>query len=446
MRQKTLQKNSLPSWAIYLLVLAAVILMSWLGLFYSHAKEEQDYAITKAKANELYQKQVFDEALKCYQTCRKIHPKDTGVSTRIAQIYYRTGKYGKAVEECDNLLEKKPQWESVQLLKAMCYEKQESWSKAAEVLRGIERSEKAEDMLRELKGKYTLDYQMKDWVFPWFLGKENGLYCAAGKEKSGEILSAKGKTVFHGDFSYLGPKSETENLYPAKLGGQFLFVDASGKRRLVPGEKFEFFGPFRDGYAVAELDGKYGYIDRNFRKTRFEYEKAYDFVNGHALVQKHGIYSLVDTQQRPIKQCAFTEIREDAYHSAVRYGTIIGRTKKGEQIFNSNAELHSDFHADEIRFPEESKGTLAFRQGKKWGFVTPHGQILISPFFEDARSFSQGYAAVKLNGKWGYIDTSGKLIIPCEFKDAGPVTPQGSAWIQNQAGYQLLKLSIYETK
>lgn len=149
---------------------------------------------------------------------------------------------------------------------------------------------------------------------------------------------------------------------------------------------------------------------------------------------------------RPLKQCAFLDIKEDFCHSVVHYGTMIGKTKNGVQIFNSNAELLSDFYADDICFPEESKGMMAFCKGSKWGFVTPHGQIVISPSFEEARSFSQGYAAVKLNGKWGYIDTTGKLIIPCEFKEAGAVTPQGSAWIKNQAGYQLLKLSIYETK
>lgn len=445
MRNKV-QKTTMPPWAIYLLVLVAVLVMSWLGLFYSHAKEEQDYAMTKARANELFQKQVYDESLKHYLTCRKIHPKDTGVSQRIAQIYYRTGKYDKSVEECDKLLEKKPKWESVQLLKAMCLEKQEQWAKAAGVLKEVENSERAQTMLRELKGKYTLDYQMMDWVFPWFSGKGNEWYCAAGKEHAAKVISSKGKAMFSGNFVYLGPKSETENLYPAKTGNQFLFVDHAGKRRLVPGEPFGFFGPFRDGFAVAELDGKYGYIDRNFRKVHMEYERAYDYNGGRALVRKHGLYTLIDDNQKPLKQCAFESVREDEYHSAVRNGTIIGRTKKGDQVFNSNAELLSDFSAEEIKFPEEAKGTLAFRTGEKWGFVTSYGQVLISPFFEDAKSFSQGYAAVKLNGKWGYIDTTGKLIIPCVFQDAGPISPQGTAWVANQAGYQLLKLSIYESK
>lgn len=445
MREKV-QKKSMPPWAIYLLVLLVVIVMSWLGLFYSHAKEEQDYAITKARANTLYQKQIYDESLDCYQTCRKIHPKDTDVAKRIAQIYYHTEKYDKAAEECHKLLEKKPKWESVQLLLARCYEKQENWALAADVLRGVEQSETADSMLRELKGKYTLDYKMMDWVMPWFSGKGNVLYCAAGKENRAEIDSAKGKTLFSGTFSYLGPKSESENLYPAKTGGQFLFVDEAGKRRLVPGEKFGFFGPFRDGFAVTEQDGKYGYIDRNFRKVHLEYEAAYPYVNGRAVVKKHGIYSIIDEKQRPLKQCAFTSLRQDAYREVSRYGVMIGKTKKGDQIFNPNGELLSDFAAEEIRFPEESKANLAFRKGDKWGFVTRYGQTLISPYFEDAKSFSRGYAAVKLNGKWGYIDETGRLVIPCQFKDAGPVTPQGTAWVENQAGYQLMKLLVYESK
>lgn len=440
------RNGSLPAWAMYLLVLVAVIIMSWLGIFYSHAKEEQEYAATKAKANELYQKQIYDESLQCYQSCRKIHPKDKDVSCRIAQIYYRTERYEKARNECDKLLEDKPKWESVQLLKAMCFEREESWASAAKVLREIDHSERATAMLRELEGKYTLDYKMMDWVYPWFSGKGNELYCAVGKENSAEIISVKGKTLFSGRFSYLGPKADNENLYPAKLNGQYLFVDEKGKRRLVPGEAFGFFGPFQDGFAVAELDGKYGYIDRDFRKTHFEYENAYSYVNGRALVQKHGFYTIINERQEPLKQCPFTAVREDEYHSAVRHGVIIGKTKKGDQIFNSNGNLLSNFYADEIKFPEEEKGVLAFRKGEKWGFVTQYGQTVISPFFEDAKSFSKGYAAVKLNGKWGYIDPTGKLVIPCSFQDAGPMTPQGTAWVSNQAGYQLMKLCIYNSK
>lgn len=41
--------------------------------------------------------------------------------------------------------------------------------------------------------------------------------------------------------------------------------------------------------------------------------------------------------------------------------------------------------------------------------------VIISPRYEAARSFSESLAAVKKNGKWGFIDQSGKTVIPFEY-------------------------------
>ncbi|MBR1660127.1 MAG: WG repeat-containing protein [Oscillospiraceae bacterium] len=43
---------------------------------------------------------------------------------------------------------------------------------------------------------------------------------------------------------------------------------------------------------------------------------------------------------------------------------------------------------------------------------------LVPPRYEDAATFSEGYAAVKQNGKWGYIDETGELVIPCRYERA----------------------------
>lgn len=47
-------------------------------------------------------------------------------------------------------------------------------------------------------------------------------------------------------------------------------------------------------------------------------------------------------------------------------------------------------------------------------------EIAIAPQYEDAKSFSNGYAAVKKNGKWGYIDETGKVIVDFQYDWAGP--------------------------
>ncbi len=63
---------------------------------------------------------------------------------------------------------------------------------------------------------------------------------------------------------------------------------------------------------------------------------------------------------------------------------------------------------------------VPYRQGDKWGYAAPDRSVVISPQFEDAAFFYEGYAAVKKGGKYGYINKAGKLVIPYKFFVAKP--------------------------
>lgn len=59
-----------------------------------------------------------------------------------------------------------------------------------------------------------------------------------------------------------------------------------------------------------------------------------------------------------------------------------------------------------------------FRDGKLWGFRNPQGQVVISPQFQSAGSFSEGLARVKIDGKWGFVNLSGEVVISPQFDQA----------------------------
>ncbi len=63
---------------------------------------------------------------------------------------------------------------------------------------------------------------------------------------------------------------------------------------------------------------------------------------------------------------------------------------------------------------------VPYRQGDLWGYASPDKKIVITPAYEDAGFFSEGYAAVKKGGKYGYINKTGKLVIPLKFFVAKP--------------------------
>src|SRR6478736_105235 len=50
-----------------------------------------------------------------------------------------------------------------------------------------------------------------------------------------------------------------------------------------------------------------------------------------------------------------------------------------------------------------------------YGFVDVNGTWIIPPSFEDAFSFSNGYARVMKKGNWGYINARGHFIVGFNF-------------------------------
>jgi hypothetical protein len=58
---------------------------------------------------------------------------------------------------------------------------------------------------------------------------------------------------------------------------------------------------------------------------------------------------------------------------------------------------------------------IPYRKGNLWGYAAPDKQVVISPRFQDAQLFYEGFAVVKLNSKFGYINKKGKLVIPCRY-------------------------------
>ncbi len=61
---------------------------------------------------------------------------------------------------------------------------------------------------------------------------------------------------------------------------------------------------------------------------------------------------------------------------------------------------------------------VPFERDHLWGYMTPTGQVLIAPKYQEVGEYSDGLAPVKENGKWGFIDTSDRMRIAAQFDSA----------------------------
>ncbi len=75
----------------------------------------------------------------------------------------------------------------------------------------------------------------------------------------------------------------------------------------------------------------------------------------------------------------------------------------------------------------------AVKKDGKWGFISSSGKMVIEPVYEEAKSFSYGYAPVKVSGKWTLIDINGKEVLNAEFADMQTVhLSYSSIWEHQQ--------------
>ena len=65
---------------------------------------------------------------------------------------------------------------------------------------------------------------------------------------------------------------------------------------------------------------------------------------------------------------------------------------------------------------EPDMSLIPYRKGNLWGYAAPDKSIVITPEYEEANLFYEGFAVVKKGGKYGYINKDGKIVIPIKCK------------------------------
>ena len=448
-------------------VLAGLLLLLFCAaacglLFYGHSTEVAGLAERKVAAAEKFEKQIYDEALVDYKACLEATPNDLESMARVAEIYHLTGQDNSCIAWCERVLRQNPKDLKTRLYEARSYDNKKNVRSAISVLQKAGESDGTEaqrterdSYLRELKGRYELTYFSFQTVCPWYRLPDGTPCATVVEDESLSVYTSAGKETLSGAWGFLGASADDDLLFPVREQDQWFFVDGNGERRLVPNGTYTSLHSFSEGLAPAtrksgpEPDAPVvaGYLDKTLKELRFDFQETYPLTGGYALARKDNTYFVLDSSLQEVTACEFTAVKTDPYGNAQKYGMLLGRLPGDPEqwaMYAPNGIRVNNFAAEDLRLPEAQKSPLAFCREGLWGFVSLDGTVLIEPQFEDASSFSKGMAAVKKDGKWGYIDKTGEFLIPPTFDEAGPLSPSGSAFVKNHAGYSLMTLSRYK--
>lgn len=193
------------------------------------------------------------------------------------------------------------------------------------------------------------------------------------------------------------------------------FIDKTGKFVIPP--KFTSAWSFNDGLAAAQdrFTGKWGFVDKQGKwAIKPSFADALSFSEGIAAVStrsraegpswgyinKSGSF-LIKPKYAMALACHEGLALVLTLNNGVYDGKFID--KKGDAAF-ANMNCHGSNAYNEGLAPFMSKD-------RKMGFIDKSGKIVITPQFQEARSFSEGAAVVRIDdSNWGLIGKNGKLI------------------------------------
>ncbi|EMO68821.1 hypothetical protein LEP1GSC132_1091 [Leptospira kirschneri str. 200803703] len=182
---------------------------------------------------------------------------------------------------------------------------------------------------------------------------------------------------------------------------------------------------------------KLGYIDAGGQWIiESEYDRADDFQEGVAVVEKEGKKFLINEKNEMI-----LEIPDNVNLSSFNDGlAVVYREVKPRRFqygyMNRFGEFVVPLEYEKAEPFREGRGVVQSSETKKWGAVDSSGKLVIPHKFLNGIYFRDGMAAIHDEKfKWGYIDPSGKIVIPTKFNSAGDFSEGLADVLTSKWGY-----------
>jgi hypothetical protein len=168
------------------------------------------------------------------------------------------------------------------------------------------------------------------------------------------------------------------------------YVDTTGK--IIIRCQYENAYPFSEGLAVVVKNAKYGFIDKTGKEAiPLKYEEASKFSEGLAVVKLSGKNGFIDSSVRIVVSPQF-----------------------------ERACWVSDF--------SEGLAAAYLSPGDVGGYIDIAGKMILPATYNYAGAFSEGLALVQPLGqtKYGFIDKKGKIIVEPQFENGSTIFGRNS--------------------
>lgn len=235
---------------------------------------------------------------------------------------------------------------------------------------------------------------------------------AKREEKSGRIVygfvDEKGKFVIKPEYDSI-ISGFREGFAIASVNKRVGVIDKNGTV-VVPFEYVDIVRPFSNKLIpVKNKSGLWGFYSHSGKQiSSCEYDNFRFRDKGKVIVQKHGMWGVIDSKGETLVAHDFRELEIAPDHKnyrAVRYN-------QWNLVDEKNAKL-KEFRFDSLE--PAGVGLLKYHMLGKYGLMDLEGKHITDYDFDSIGTEQYGRFAVKVWDKYGVIDRNGKEILPVKF-------------------------------
>ena len=395
---------------IAVIAIIAVVCIAWVVVLTSSTSQKDRVAELKQQIEANIEVKTYKNTLPIYEELISLDPENIEWYVGLADAYIEIEQYGEYKKMCEQIASLFPD-NKIGYLRLIKY-----YAEVGKDRNVIQTYNAAPEAVKADQ-EFVAVYQNSEWKYKFvskgyssigtctgdtYVIEYNGVYGYKGKDISGEI-----------EPQFTMARPFIEDYAAVYKNEEWYFIDGAGDRVLATKEELEDLYSLSEGFAVAKIGGKYGYIDSEFTHYSFEYEDATSFYNGVAAVKKNGKWGLINRNFEAVTSFDYDDVVRDDGNICSRKGVVfLLKGQSYNMIGLDGKQIISDTFEDAHLFYSDY---AAVKKGGKWGFIDRDGNTVIDFQYDDASSFASGIAAVKQGEQWGCIDINGKVLLDTDY-------------------------------
>ena len=238
-----------------------------------------------------------------------------------------------------------------------------------------------------------------------------------------------------------------------------IHIDKEGN----PFETYKINGPFCDGFAAVERDGKYGFINaKGELAISLEYDYAWDFSEGLAAVELNDKMGSIDVEGKEVIPLKYNhvdrclgdlvrvnkgaKISKDLIIKGGKWGYV---NKQGVEVVPLGQYYFLKKFEKGLGQAQIKKEKWLFATGGEWILINAKGkQATLESYSDIKRIESNGNSnyIVQKNDMYGRLNSSGKEVIPSKFKSAEDIIKFENALAAGASKKRILDIMMPETQ